>query len=177
MRFNVFKAHHDNNVKGLNLSQKFEIINILKKKGKIFITTEGKIEPELQEYQIKISPEKIHSVLYYAWMYIGDSQTMTTEAALLGTPAIKCNTLANELSVPNEIEEKYDLCYSYKPYQFIQLMDKIKDLVDKPDLKQIWSKKKKKLLQEKIDLSNFLCWFIEEYPESQKMTLIKEKFI
>ena len=58
-----------------------------------------------------IPPESIHSLLYYAKMFIGDSQTMTTEAAILGTPALKCNTFAGKLSVPNELEEKYNLCY------------------------------------------------------------------
>jgi len=55
----------------------------------------------------------MHSLLYYATMFIGDSQTMTSEAAMLGTPSLKLNSFAGKLSVPNELEQKYQLCYSF----------------------------------------------------------------
>ena len=76
MRFNVFKAHHDVGVEGLSLEQKLELIKILEPHGKIFITTEREIEPELKAYQLRISPEKIHSLMAYATLFAGDSQTM-----------------------------------------------------------------------------------------------------
>ena len=113
MRFNRFKAHHDKGMRGVSLEQKLLLVETLKKHGRILITTEMDIEPELKKYQLKLSPEKIHSLIYYASMFIGDSQTMTSEAALLGTPAIKCNSFAGNLSIPNEIEHKYGLCYSF----------------------------------------------------------------
>jgi len=92
LRFNVFKAHHDIGAKGLNLEQKLKIVNLLLKYGKVFITTEREVEDELKDYQLKISPEKIHHLLYFATMFVGDSQTMTSEAAVLGTPAFRCNS-------------------------------------------------------------------------------------
>jgi len=38
---------------------------------------------------------------------------MTSEAAMLGTPSLKLNSFAGKLSVPNELEQKYQLCYSF----------------------------------------------------------------
>ena len=144
------------------------MIKDLKSHGKIFITTERKIEPELKKYQLKISPEKIHSLMYYATMLIGDSQTMTSEAALLGTPAIKCNSFAGKLSVPNEIEHKYGLCYSFLPEHFEKMVDKIKEILRIQNLKQEWQHRRQKMLADKIDVTGFLVWFIENYPQSVK---------
>lgn len=166
MRFNVFKAHHDIGVKGLSLEQKLDLIKMLEPYGKILITTERNIEPELEQYKLKVSPEKIHSLLHYAQMFVGDSQTMTTEAAILGTPALKCNTFAGRLSVPNEIENKYGLCYSYKPEEFHLFKIKIHELVKRKEIKNEWQKKRQFMLSEKIDVSGFLIWFIYNLMDS-----------
>ena len=80
--------------------------------------------------------------MYFATMLVGDSQTMTTEATLIGVPALKCNTFAGELSVPNEIENKYDLCYAYKPEQFELMLLKSEELLARSDLKEEWYNKR-----------------------------------
>jgi hypothetical protein len=156
LRFNAFKAHHDIGIKGLSIQQKLKLVNILKSRGKVFITTEREIDPELKEYQLKVSPEKIHSLLYYATLLIGDSQTMTTEAALLGTPALKCNSFAGELSVHNELERKYGLCYSYKPSEFDGLLIKLDEILCLNDIKKEWQLRKMAMLSDKIDITSFL---------------------
>ncbi len=166
MRFNVFKAHHDVGVSGLNLKQKLQLIDILKPYGKIFITTERDIEPELKEYQLAISPEKIHSLIYYATMFLGDSQTMTSEASVLGVPALKYNSFAGKLSIPNELEEKYELCYSYLPEDFNNYKLKILKLLKQEKLKEIWHTKLERLYSDKVSTTDFLLWFIENYPKS-----------
>lgn len=174
MRFNVFKAHHDVGIKGLSLDQKLQLIEILKPHGKIFITTERNIEPELKQYQMTVSPEKAHSLMAYAKMFIGDSQTMTSEAALLGTPAVKCNSFAGKLSVPNDMEKR-GLCFSFLPNQFDSMKIKISELLSVAELKEQWHNKLKDTLAEKIDVTPFMLWFIENYPTSiQKVTPSQE---
>ena len=42
-------------------------------------------------------------------MFIGDSQTMTSEAAVLGVPSLRCNSFAGRISYINEQEFKYGL--------------------------------------------------------------------
>lgn len=168
MRFNVFKAHHDIGATGLNIDQKLQIIELLKPFGKIFITTEREIEPEIKQYQLPVAPEKIHSLMYFATLFIGDSQTMISEAALLGTPAIKLNSFAGRLSVPNEIQNQYGLCYSFLPEQFEEMKALIAKLVNQKELKIEWNRRLQKMLNEKIDLTAFLIWLIENYPRSTK---------
>jgi predicted glycosyltransferase len=161
LRFNAFRAHHDINASGLTLDQKLQIVDELKEHGKVYITTESGIEPELDAYKHRISPEKIHSLLFYAKMFIGDSQTMTSEAAVLGVPALKCNSFAGDLSVPNELQDKYGLCYSYKPDMFPDMMARIRSLLCEPDLAEIWSEKRTRLLAEKSNPNEFFKQTIE----------------
>jgi len=55
-------------------------------------------------------------VLYYADLYVGDSGTMSTEAALLGTPAIRTNTMVgdDDENVFHELEQRYELLSSFR---------------------------------------------------------------
>jgi len=168
-RFVALKGHHDDGHKGINYEQKKALINLLEPFGRIIITSENTIEPEFEKYRLPVAPEKIHSLIHYATLFIGDSQTMTSEAAILGTPALKCNTFAGKLSVPNELEEKYGLCYSYQPDDFKQFYNHVEQFVKTPDIKQEWKEKRELFLADKIDVTSFLVWFIEYYPQSKKI--------
>lgn len=169
LRFNAFKAHHDVGVVGLTIDNKRRLVDYLKTKGKVFITTERNIDDEFKPYQLTVSPEKAHSLMYYATMLVGDSQTMTSEAAVLGTPAIRCNTFVGRIHYLEEEEHKYGLTYGFRPEQSEAMFAKIGELLSMPNLKEEWQSRRQKMLSEKIDYAPFLAWFIENYPESQKI--------
>lgn len=169
MRFNVFKAHHDVGVSGLSLKQKLKLIEILKPHGKIFITTEREIEPELKDYQLPVSPEKIHSLMAFSTIFLGDSQTMTSEAAVLGVPSLRCNSFAGRISYLEEQEKKYGLTFAYTPARFEELLRKLNELLALPNLKEEWQNRRKIMLADKIDVTTFWIWFIENYPQSISM--------
>ena len=82
LRFSSLNAHHDKGKKGITDSLAKGIVNKLNKYGKVFITSERKLSPEFEEYRLEINPLDIHQFLYFAEIYIGDSQTMTAEAAV-----------------------------------------------------------------------------------------------
>lgn len=166
LRFNSFRAHHDVGEGGMSFSQKLILIHLLEQKGKVFISSESGLEPGFENNMFNIPPQDLHSMLYYARLYAGESQTITSEAAVLGTPAIKCNTFAGRLSIPNELEEKYGLCYSFLPDQFDKMIAKIEALLEMPDLKVEWQQRRMRMLDDKIDVTDFLVWFIENYPYS-----------
>lgn len=167
MRFVAFKAYHDGGQAGLSIDQKRRLIELLKPYGRVIITSERAIEPEFEQYRLPVPPEEIHSLMYYSSMFLGDSQTMTSEAAILGVPALKCNTFAGRLSVPNELEQKYGLCYAYLPSEFDKLYDHAQRLLADSNTKQLWQQKRERFLADKIDVTAFFVWFIENYPESQ----------
>jgi len=169
LRFNVFKAHHDVGATGLTIEQKLKLVEYLQPHGKIFITTERNIEPELEKYRLSISLDKIHSLIYFAGLFIGDSQTMTSEAAVLGTPSIRCNSFVGRISYLEEEQHRYHLTFGFKPDDFDKLLGKVKELLSTSNLKEDFQKRRQKLLDDKIDVTSFLVWFVENYPESVRI--------
>jgi len=175
LRFVSGRAYHDIGGKWISMGQKLRMVKLLEKYGKVFITTEHEIEPELQQWQLKISPEFIHHLIYYATMFVGDSQTMTSEAAILGTPALKCNSFAHKLSVPNMLEEKYDLCYAFQPGEFDGMIAKMVSLLDQDGLKHLWAKKRERFISDSINPTEFLVRFIEDYPQRKGQKFLRKK--
>ena len=163
MRFVALKGHHDVGQQGLTLEQKAALVNLLKPHGRVIITSERAIEPGFEQYRLPVPPEEIHSLMAYSSLFVGDSQTMTSEAAVLGVPALKCNTFAGRLSVPNMLEQKYKLCYAYQPAQFGEMCSHIEQLLAKePDeLKAEWQAKRRHMLDKMIDPTEFFVSAIE----------------
>jgi len=169
LRFTAFKAHHDIGMYGLSRNQKWQLIKLLEAHGKVLITSEVN-DPEFAPYASPVSPEKMHSLMYFAQMLVCDSQTMTTEAAVLGTPAFRCNTFAGKLTVIEEVEKYYDLAYSYHPRHFHWMLRKIEQLLQRDDVKQEWAIKRLRLIKEKIDVSAFWAWLLANAPGSLEAT-------
>lgn len=176
LRFNAFKAHHDIGMMGFSLDQKLQLVHILEKRGRVFITTEREIETELEKYEIKVYPRKIHSLIAFSTLFIGDSQTMISEAAVLGVPSLRCNSHAGRRAYLDEEEQKYGLTYTFIPEEFDRLLGKLNELLAMPDLKEEWQLRRAKLLRDKIDVSAFWLWFIENYPKSKTMMEDTESF-
>lgn len=168
MRFNAFKAHHDVGVVGLTIENKRRMVQLLSQHGKVFITTERNIDEEFLPYQLRVPQDKVHSLLYYATMFVGDSQTMTSEAAVLGTPSIRCNTFVGRIHYLEEEEHRYHLTYGFRPENSEAMFARVDELLamGTADLKKEWEKRRAVLLSEKIDYTAFLVWFVENYPKS-----------
>jgi len=169
LRFNAFRAHHDGGIQGLSLDNKRKLINMLEQHGKVFITTESNIDEEFSKYSLRVSPDKVHSLIYFATMLIGDSQTMTSESAVLGTPAIRCNSFVGRISYLEQEEHVYNLTYGFLPHDTNAMFDKIEELLTIPDLKSEWQRRRQRMLADKIDVTAFHIWFIENYPESARI--------
>ena len=117
LRFSDLNAYHDINKKGISKNFALKMIKILKLYGNIYISSEKQLDKEFEQYRIKIPSVDIHHALYYADMFIGDSQTMTAEAAILGTTALRYNSFVGKLGYLEELEHKYRLtCYSQCSY-------------------------------------------------------------
>lgn len=164
MRFVALKGHHDVGQQGLTMEQKQALVELLKSHGRVIITSERAIEPEFEPYRLPVPPEEIHSLMAFSSLFLGDSQTMTSEAAILGVPALKCNTFAGRLSVPNMLEQRFDLCYAYLPSQFDDMYLHVKQLLERnpEELKNEWQSKRQRFLATMIDPTEFFVKYIEE---------------
>ncbi len=162
LRFVAWNAHHDVGQHGLK--DKVGIVRRLEEFGRVYISSEDTLPEELKKYQITIPPEKIHDVLYFATLFFSDSQTMTTEAALLGTPAIRCNSFVGENDMGNfqELEQEYGLIFNCKDEE--NALKTALNILKDHNAKNAWTTKREKLMNEKIDVTAFTVWFIENYP-------------
>lgn len=164
------EAHHDKGVRGLDNQLVKKIIAYLKPWGKVYITSEKQIPQEFREYELKINPTDIHHYIYYSDLLIGDSQSMVHEAAILGTPSIRCNDFAGKIGVLEELEKTYKLTLGYTPDQQDQLLSAINELVETEGIKEIYRERSKKMISEMIDVNEFVYWYLCNYPESRAVS-------
>jgi len=163
IRLVALQAVHDAGHAGLSVDMCRRVISTLRQYGNVFLNAEMPLPRELQAYQIRIAPERIHDVLAFATMFVGDSQTMTIEAAVLGTPAIRCNTFVGRLSVLEELEHKYGLTYGFLPEDHERMFARIEDLLARGDLKQEWQGRRDRMLADKVDVAAWIVDLVEKY--------------
>ena len=167
-------AHHDFGVKGLGPKLVEETIQQLKQHNiRPYLSAEYELPDNLLKYRLEISPSDLHHVLAYASMLVSDSQSMSMEAAMLGIPSIRCSSLSGKISVLEELENKFGLTYGLQPGEDESVITKIRELLTTPNLHQEFQNRRQKMLSEKIDVTAFMVWFIENYPES--IRIMKEK--
>jgi len=169
LRFSNLCAHHDVGIGGFTMEDILKVIEILKPHGEIYITSEKKLDERLEAYRLQINPSDMHQVLAFSNMLIGDSQSMSVESAMLGIPSVRFSDFAGRISVLEELEHKYGLTYGVKTSEPERMYATIEELLAVPDLKNEFQQRRQKMLSEKIDVTAFFVWFIENYPESAKI--------
>lgn len=163
LRFVSWGAHHDVGHHGIQ--NKIALVQELERFGKVFITSEGPLDNEFEKYRIRVPPEKIHNLLYYATLYVGEGATMAVESAILGTPSIYISTLAGTMGNFSELERKYGLLFNYSDSE--SALAKTIELLKDPELKKTWSLKRAALLRDKINVTEFMVKLIENLPEQK----------
>lgn len=174
LRFVSWQASHDVGHKGLTMDAKRRAIHEFEKYGRVFITSEKPLPQEFDKYRISVAPEKMHDLLYYATLLYGESATMASECAVLGTHAIFCDFAGRGYT--DEEEKDYGLVFNFKLDEFSQekSIDKAVKLLQDSDLRQKGREKRERLLREKIDVTEFMVCLIETYPESINTTCCVE---
>lgn len=167
IRLAKLTAHHDFNISGISPDLVDKILEIAIQNGlRVFISAEGTLSPKYVPYQLNIEKNDIHHILAYAELLISDSQSMSVEAAMLGTPSLRCSDFAGRISVLEELEHIYGLTFGFSSRSEQELLSKLNELLIDKNLTNEFRKKKEQMLKDKIDVSSFLVWFIENYPKS-----------
>ena len=159
VRFVSWNAAHDVGQRGFTDNGRHRLIELLKQHGKVIITSEDKLPPEFEPYRISVKSTKIHDLLYYAAMYVGEGGTMASEAALLGTPSVLVNSIT--AGTFQELESKYELMYRFEDEN--QALNRILNLLSEKDLKQKWQEKRKVVLKDKIDVTDWIIRYVQEW--------------
>lgn len=168
MRFSGLSAHHDVGIRGINNPIAQSLIDIMKPHGRVFITSERPLTPELDQYRIAINPLDIHHVMAFADIYVGDSQTMAAEAGVLGVPFIRFNDFVGRIGYLAELEDVYQLGFGIKPDNEERLYETVQELLTMENRKATFQARRQKMLSKSINFADFLTNYIESYPIKHK---------
>jgi len=166
LRFVSLNASHDIGHHGISLENKIRAIKEFEKYGKVFVSSESDLPEVLEGYKIPIAPQRMHDAIAFSKLIFGESATMVSEAAVLGIPGIYLDNTGRFYT--EEQQEKYGLVYNYTESEDNQIkaINKGIELLNSQNLKDEWRLRRNKMLSDKIDATEFLVWFVENWPES-----------
>jgi len=183
VRFVKWDAYHDVNlIGGFSLENKIELVNRIAEHCKVFISSEEILPEELEQYKISIPLERIHDVIAYASLVVGESATMASESIVLGTPAVYVDEIGRGYT---DEEARAGLLHMFRPVvdksqilndaEWIDggvedAMFAVEEIVSHCFDIQAWKNKYFQWISTKIDCTAFLTWFIENYPASKEKT-------
>tara|TARA_Y100000996_G_C22554137_1_gene654854 strand:+ start:891 stop:1991 length:1101 start_codon:yes stop_codon:yes gene_type:complete len=168
IRATGFQASHDIGKKGIDDNLLSKIIKKLSPYGKIIISTERPLPKEFEKYLYDYNKTQINDIIFFAELFISDSTTMSSEAAFLGTPSIEYDDYFHEIEQMLELQDKYSLIHCFRTNDDSSFLDKIDELLHQKNLKEIYKKRRSKLLSDSVDVSSFLVWLFENYPQSKE---------
>lgn len=166
LRFASLHAHHDEGRSGIDDELAQKLIQILEPFGRVFITSERELNEDLEPYRLPIHPAVIHHAMAYADLYIGDSQTMAAEAAVLGVPSIRFNDFVGELSYLEELEHIYQLTKGIKTAEPELFLATAKEWVENASLKTLFAERRMRMLNNTVDVT---ARWIEVFDDKAKI--------
>jgi len=128
-----------------------EIVEALEMYGTVLISSEGSLPASCSKYAIKAPPAKIHDIISQADLYLGDGASMAAEAAVLGIPSVFASSL--RLRYLDVLARVYRLAYQV---DISEAIGTAKVLLDNPMTREKWNSRRAFLLQDTVDMSDFL---------------------
>lgn len=158
VRFVSWQAIHDRDERGLTAAQKTNLVKVLERHGRVLVSSEGELPPDLSRYAVKGPVEQIHHLLAFAQVIVGESATMSSEAAVLGVPAVYIATTGRGYT--DDEERRYGLVRSFTDARYEQAVAEVERLVsDSP--REFGRRARERLLAEKIDVTSWMVDYFE----------------
>jgi predicted glycosyltransferase len=160
VRFVSYEASHDLTTRGLPLERKVALVRALARHGRVLITSELPLPPELEPYRAPVPVKDIHHVLAFARLLVGESATMASECAVLGVPAIYVSPLGRGYT--DDQERRYGLVHNFTGARFHEdFVATAERLVADPALHDNARAARARLLSDKVDVTGWMLDFFE----------------
>lgn len=153
LRFVSWGAMHDVGLRGLSDADKLRLVRKLEPHARVLISAEGNLDESLKAFRVDIPLTDMHHLLAFVNVVIGESATMCSEAATLGTPAIYIDEKGRGYT--DELEEKYGLCFNYRPDDYAGIEARALELLAFDDIRGHFEPAQARLLAEKINVSDY----------------------
>lgn len=157
LRFNAFGSHHDVGRGGFSTEQRRELIERLTGEATVLVSDEGGDLDlsSLPGRPVDFHPPLLHDVLAAADLLVADSQTMVTEAALLGTPAIRSNAFVGGDDMGNFLElEAAGLIYNLADFDAV--LSQALEVLGTPGIRETWEARREEYVEGTVNLTALL---------------------
>lgn len=159
VRFVSWQAVHDRRERGLTARQKRHLVEVLQRHGRVLISSEQPLTSDLADLAVRGPVDQIHHLIAFARLLVGESATMSSEAAVLGVPAVFIATTGRGYT--DDQERRYGLVRHFTDDQYDKALSAIDEtLTDSADR---WQEARQVLLKEKIDVT---AWMIDYFETS-----------
>ncbi|MCB0323520.1 MAG: hypothetical protein KDD69_08100 [Bdellovibrionales bacterium] len=150
VRLSALQAHHDVGMRGVGEELLRQLIRLVEGKVRLFITSEKPLSGEFESLRCPLPPDEIHHALAFAEFLFGDSQTMTSEAAVLGTPAYRISDFVGKVTAIALLEQ-YGLSHGYLPDDAQKALEHLEHYLAQPNRKAQYEERRRKMLSERSD--------------------------
>ncbi|UPV73513.1 DUF354 domain-containing protein [Halorussus limi] len=157
VRLNAFGSHHDVGHDGFTPAKRRELVETLADETTVFVSDEGGTMDfsALPARPFDLHPALLHDALSEASLLVADTQTMVTEAALLGTPAIRSNSFVGDDDMGNFAElEREGLIYNLR--EFDAVAETATRLLADEGVADEWARKREAFLADKVNLTDLV---------------------
>ena len=159
LRFVSWQASHDVGESGFDLSLKRELVALLSERGRVLISSENPLPPDLEHLRFMAPVQHMHHVLSFATMLVGESATMASEAAVLGVPAFYIADTGRGYT--DEQEATFGLVWNFSRRDARAALTKISELLDDPKTPELLSKRRERMLNERVDATSWLIEYVD----------------
>jgi hypothetical protein len=156
VRFVSWQAVHDRKERGLSAKQKRHLVEVLQRRGRVLISSEGALPPDLAGLEVRGRVDQVHHLMAHARLVVGESATMSSEAAVLGVPAVFIATTGRGYT--DDEERRYGLVRHFTDEQYDMALSAIEEILATP--RADWEAARQRLLGEKIDVT---AWMIDYF--------------
>ena len=158
VRFVSWQAVHDRRERGLTDGQKRNVVELLKGHGRVLVSSESPLPPDLSGLELTGPVEDIHHLLAYAQMIVGESATMSSEGAVLGIPAVFIASTGRGYT--EDEEKRYGLVRHFTEDEYHRAVGAIEQvLAGSP--RDFGQAARRRLLEEKIDVTQWMIDYFE----------------
>lgn len=164
VRFVSWQASHDLLEAGFSLEQKRELVHILQSYGQVLITSEAPLPEDLELLRCRIPAEKMHQVLAHAQLLVGESATMCSEASVLGVPSIFVSKSSR--GYINDQQRRYGIVRHFGSNEGSLALDTLRRWLADPDFHNKIQEQQKKLLDEHLDVTQWMVEYLESLAQT-----------
>lgn len=169
VRFASRDASHDLHDQGFRFTteeQRVAFVEALETHARVVVTADRAVDQALLSRQVAVPASRLHDILAYATLYVGEGATMAAEAGVLGVPWIFVSSTGRGFL--SEQQTKYGLGFWETSAE--EGLSRAVSLLRDAALHQAWVEKRRVLLSNTVDVARFIAGFIEAWPNPRQLS-------